>query len=274
MTIETLSKPSIEKQLLCDKERLTQGAPTVIKIGGIDDVAGVIRSIVFLKREIGMKFVLVHGGGSEIDRVLKEKGIEPEKINGLRPTDKETLEIVVSVLDRINGEMVKALRQRGVPAVTYNSISRIITATKKDNRLGFVGKVSSVNKGALARDLENGYIPVVSPIGVLKGNRDRFLNVNGDESAGAIAQALGSNLILVTKVEGVLDKEKKLVRRFDQEQFRKMQEERIIRDGMIPKVEAVLGVVASGARGIICQASDLLYAFSDNPRGTVSMPKQ
>lgn len=275
MNIETFSKPSIEQLLLCDKETLSQGKPTVIKIGGIEDVSGVVKSIVFLGREIGMRFVLVHGGGSEIDRVLEEKGITPKKIDGLRITDEATLAIAVSVLDRVNGEMVKALKQRGVPAAAYDSTSRIIKATKKeDDRLGLVGRVTSVDKDRLEKDIERGKIPVVSPIGVLECNNHQFLNVNGDESAGAIAKALGSDLILVTKVKGVLDSNKDLIERFDSERFSKMQEEGIITGGMIPKLEAVSGVVASGCRGIICQASDLLYAFSGKPRGTVSMPKQ
>ncbi len=274
MTLETLSKPSIEQQLLFNKEKLRRGPPAVIKIGGIKDVAGVINSLAFLQKEIGMKFVLVHGGGSEIDEELQQKGIIPEKINGLRVTDKETLKIVVSVLDRINGEMVKALRQRGVPAVAYDSTSRMIIATKKDDRLGFVGEVSFVYTGKIVGDLQKGNIPVVSPIGVLEGNKGQFLNINGDESAGAIAGVLGSNLVLVTKVPGVLDSSGKLIKRFDPIRFRRMQERGVIIGGMIPKLEAISTVVASGARGIICQASDFKYAFSEYPRGTVSMPEQ
>ncbi len=273
--IETLPKPfSVEQELLHNKERLRQGPPTVIKIGSTEDTSKIVSHIGFLVNKIGARIIVFHGGGPEIDKELQKKGIIPEKINGLRVTDKETLKIVVDVLDRKNKELVHSLQQIGVNAVGYDSTSHIIKAAIKDERLGMVGKVICVDTRKLGGDVGNQRVPVVSPIGIMHNNNRQHLNVNGDESAGAVARAYRANLVLVTDVEGVLDPDRNLIREISYIRFKEMQRKGFITGGMIPKLEAAFVVANFGGQATICRESDVLHAFSANPRGTVSMPKQ
>lgn len=273
--IERISgRPAIERELLSNKEKLSQDRPTVIKIGSAKDAGKAVSHIGFLANEVGAKIIVVHGGGSEIDEALKEKNITPQKIDGLRVTDEETLKIVVAVLDKKNEELVRSLQRVNVNAVPYDSTSHIIKAVIKNERLGLVGEVICVDTRKVEEDLRNKRIPVVSPIGVLEDNSGQFLNVNGDKSAGALAAVSGSNLVLVTSVEGVLDPDGKLIREISDSRFKLMQQERSITDGMIPKLEAAFQVAGFGGRVTICWASNLLYAFSSDPRGTVfNIPK-
>lgn len=270
MTAERIDvRPTIEQELLSKKEKLSKGRPTVIKIGSARDAGEVIGHIGFLVNEVGARIIVFHGGGPEIDEALEARGITPRKIDGLRVTDEETLRIAVDVLDRKNRELVDSLRRVKVSAVPYDSTSHIIRGTKRDERLGFVGKVDCVDTRMLEEDIENKRVPVISPIGVMINNDSQDLNNNGDEAAGALTKMLRANLVLVTAVGGVLDPEGKLIREISDSRFQMMQQEGSITDGMIPKLEAAFQAAVFGGRVTICGTSDLLYAFSDNPRGTV-----
>lgn len=260
---------AIEQELLSNKEMLSQGRPTVIKIGSAEDAGEVLRHIGFLVNEVGARVAVVHGGGKEIDKALEARGITPRKIDGLRVTDEETLRIVVDVLDRKNRELVDSLRRIKVNAVPYDSTSHIIRGVQEDERLGFVGKVICVDTRMVEEDIENKRVSVISPVGVVVNSNSQHLNNNGDRAAGAIAQVLGANLVLVTAVGGVLDSKGKLIREISDSRFQMMQQEGSITDGMIPKLKAACQVAVSGGKATICGTSDLLHVVFGYSRGTV-----
>ncbi len=267
---EYLSYPDIKQELLARKEVLQRGSPTVIKIGGsiAAEADTTLRDVAFLHREIGTPLVIVHGGGPEIDRALREGGVETRRIEGLRVTDSKTLAVVVSVLDSINAQMIGALQNFGVNAIGYDSQSGLLQAVVEDPRLGFVGSASMVDAERLRSHVDQGIVPVITPIAIMQGNSTQFININGDTTAGAIAASLGSHLILATDVPGVKDANDLIMSDIDSDQYSQMYAAGIITSGMIPKIQAGLQAASAGGRAIICRGQDLLYAFGEKPRGT------
>jgi len=224
------------------------GKTIVIKYGGnamIDDAlkASVLRDLVLL-RFVGMNPILVHGGGPEINQMMKRVGKEPTFIGGLRVTDEETMEIVEMVLaGKTNKGIVSIINTLGGQAVGLSGKdAKLIEAEQKDAALGFVGSVTNINPEILHTLANQGYIPVISSVAI--GPNGESLNVNADHIAGAIAAAIGATkLLMLTDVTGIFedkDDPSTLKSVLSKEEALGMIKSGKIDKGMIPKVEACI----------------------------------
>lgn len=230
------------------------GKTVVIKYGGnamVDPgLAHSFAADVVLLRAVGIKPVVVHGGGPQIDEMLTRVGKEPEFRDGLRVTDAETLEIVRMVLGgRVTREVVGAINRHGKVAVGLSGEDAgLITAAARPGELGFVGDVAGVDRGVLDTLLVRDYVPVISTVSA--DSEGQSYNVNADSAAVAIAAALGAEkLIFLTDVPGVLTEvgdATSLVSRLSVARARLLIADGVIAGGMIPKVEATLAAVEGG----------------------------
>ena len=254
----------------------------VIKYGGsaMTDPglrASFARDVVLLKY-IGLRPVIVHGGGPQIGRTLERLGVQSTFVDGLRVTDDQTMDVVEMVLGgTVNREIVALVQQAGGRAIglTGNDgdMIRVTRRTHADRDLGRVGQVRGVDPAPITAVADAGYVPVIAPIGV---DGDGIThNVNGDEAAGAVAQALhAEKLILLTDVEGVLDAKGVLIPQLTIAEARKHIAEGTIRGGMIPKIECCISALESGVSrthivdGRIMHAI-LLEIFTDTGVGTL-----
>ena len=203
---------------------------------------------------IGVKPVLIHGGGPEISDMLKKVGKQSEFVDGLRVTDKETAEIVQMVLaGKINKQLVNLLGEFGGNAVGISGIDgHLIEAKVKDERLGFVGEITKVNVQPILDLIEKEYIPVVSTVGCDKeGN---VYNINADTAASFIAGAMNAErLITMTDIPGILrdvNDPDSLIKKVTTEEARKLFDEGVISGGMIPKVECCIEAIEKGVRRV------------------------
>ena len=203
---------------------------------------------------IGVKPVLVHGGGPEISDMLKKVGKQSEFVDGLRVTDKETAEIVQMVLaGKINKQLVNLLGEFGGNAVGISGIDgHLIEAKVKDERLGFVGEITNVNVQPILDLIEKEYIPVVSTVGCDKeGN---VYNINADTAASYIAGAMkAERLITMTDIPGILrdvNDPDSIIKKVTTEEARQLFAEGIISGGMIPKVECCIEAIKKGVRRV------------------------
>ena len=206
-----------------------------------------------LMKLVGMKPVIVHGGGPQIGKELEKAGIESKFENGLRVTNKPTMNIVKKILGtQINHEITRLIKKFGGNSISFNhSKYQIVNATKKSfedgTDLGLVGKVIKIRTSDLKKSLSNGFIPVIAPIGVSKS--DEFLNINADEVAGEVAQALkAEKLILLTDVKGIGDSDNKLISKISLSKGQKILKEKFIKGGMTPKLLSALSARRSGVR--------------------------
>jgi acetylglutamate kinase len=213
----------------------------------------VMEDIVLLSL-IGVKVVLVHGGGPEISDMLGKIGKKSEFVDGLRVTDKETVEIVQMVLaGKVNKSLVNLLEVNGGKAMGISGMDgHLIEAEMKDERLGYVGKITKINIEPIMDLLEKGYIPVVSTIGCdMQGN---VYNINADTAASQIAGAMhAESLISMTDIAGILrDKEDPatLIPMIDIWDAAKLYGEGVISGGMIPKVECCIDAVRRGVKKV------------------------
>jgi acetylglutamate kinase len=232
-----------------------RGRTVVVKYGGaaMKDgslKAGVIRDIVFMAC-VGIRPVVVHGGGPEINLWLGKLGIEPQFKDGLRVTDAPTMDVVEMVLvGRVNKELVSLINQEGGKAVGLCGVDgNLITARPQGSAdVGFVGEVSSIDSGILKSLVESGYIPIVSS--VASDETGQAYNINADTVAGEIAAALGAEkLILLTDTKGILKDYKDpstLLPKLDIQQARQLIETGIVAGGMIPKVNCCVRSLAQG----------------------------
>jgi len=230
-------------------------AIVVVKFGGnamVDaDLAATFAEDVVLLRSIGLRPVVVHGGGPQIGELLGRLGKETEFVDGLRVTDAETLDVVRMVLvGKVGREIVGAINVHGAYAVGLSGEDGgLITAKPRDPSLGFVGDVASVKPGIVERLLAESMIPVISTIGA-DGSGQAY-NINADTVAGALAGALGAEkAIYLTDVPGLLtdvDDLGSLITRATIAEVQAMIEDGTISGGMIPKVEACINAVESGA---------------------------
>ena len=263
------------------------GKIIVIKYGGnamVDDELKrrVVQDVVLL-HYVGMKPILIHGGGPEISQVMKKVGKEPSFINGLRVTDAETMEIVEMVLaGKTNTGIVSILNSLGGKGVGLSGKdARLIVAEKADSEvdLGFVGKVAQINPGILLDLLEHDYIPVVSSIAI--GANGESYNVNADHIAGEIAAGVGAaKLVMLTDVPGIFrDKSdpSTLISELTESEAKRMIKSKEIDKGMIPKVEACMTALAGGVSrthvidGTMNHAL-LMEIFTDTGIGTMIVP--
>lgn len=262
--------------------RMYNGKIIVIKYGGNAMVSEelkqqVMQDIVLLWL-IGIKVVLVHGGGPEITDTLKAVGKETKWVDGLRVTDKETAEIVQMVLaGKINKSLVNLLETKGGKAMGISGIDgQMIKAEVKDERLGFVGKITDVDVEPIEDLLEKGYIPVVSTVGC--DNQGNVYNINADTAAAFIAGKLNAErLITMTDIAGILmDKNdpSSLISHIDTVGIRKLIEDGTISDGMIPKVQCCLDAIDMGVNRVIImdgrvEHSLLIETLTDEGAGTM-----
>lgn len=254
----------------------------VIKYGGSAMVDPELRASfaidVVLLKYIGMRPVIVHGGGPQIGATLERLGIESKFVDGLRVTNDETMDVVEMVLGgQVNREIVSLVEQGGGSAIGLTGADGgMIQVTRRlvdDHDLGRVGRVVAVDPASIASVADAGFIPVIAPIGTDPDGISH--NVNADEAAGAIARALqAEKLILLTDVEGVKDADGIVMNRLAAEEARKHIEVGTIREGMIPKIEccieALEGDVASTTilDGRVEHAI-LLEIFTDGGVGTL-----
>lgn len=264
----------------------------LIKYGGhamIDDEAmsSTARDTVLLKY-VGMKPIIVHGGGPEISRSMDKLGKEPEFIQGLRVTDEETMEIIEMVLvGKISTEIVSELIKHDGDAISLSGKdSSLIFAHKKgaskiegidvEIDLGLVGEVDCINTDLLDMFVENEYIPVISPIGIAEDGTS--LNLNADTAAGEVASAVGAEkLIILTDVPGVLrdpNDPDSLIKKIRVDEVPKLIEEGILTGGMIPKIETCVKAIENGVKS--CHIIDgrkkhslLLEIFTTDGIGTM-----
>ncbi len=272
-------------------EVLTQALPfirkhtgkiIVVKYGGNamieDQLKQQVMEDIVLLWTIGIKVVLLHGGGPEINDVMQQMGKEPEFINGLRVTDKETVDIVQMVLaGKVNKTLVAMLESYGGNAMGISGIDgRLIEAETKDEKLGFVGKVTHVNAEPIFDLLNSGYIPVISTVGCDKSGN--IYNINGDTAAAHIAGALGAKrLILMTDIAGILtdkDDRNTLIPELSISEARKLADDGIINGGMLPKVECCIKALNEGVDKVVIMDgriphSILMELLTDEGAGTM-----
>ena len=227
---------------------------------------------------IGVKIVLVHGGGPEISELMEKLGKKPVFVDGLRVTDKETVDIVQMVLaGKVNKTLVNLLETKGGKAMGISGMDgRLIESVMKDERLGYVGKIVNVNAEPVMDLLEKGYIPVISTVGCDKdGNA---YNINGDTAAAYVAGALGAErLIMMTDIAGILkdkDDPSTLIPEMTVSEAAKLQEEGIISGGMIPKVDCCVEAISKGVKKVIIMDgrvphSILMEILTDEGAGTM-----
>ncbi len=214
---------------------------------------------------IGVKVVLVHGGGPEISETMAKLGKKAEFVDGLRVTDKETVDIVQMVLaGKINKTLVNLLEKKGGKAMGISGMDgKLIEAKMKDERLGYVGKITKINIEPVEDLLEKGYIPVISTIGCDKeGNA---YNINGDTAAAFIAGALNAKrLIMMTDIAGILedkDDESTLIPEVTVSEAKKLYESGVISGGMIPKVDCCIEAIEHGVKKVIIMDGRVPHAI-------------
>ena len=227
---------------------------------------------------IGVKIVLVHGGGPEISETMEKLGKKTEFVDGLRVTDKETVDIVQMVLaGKVNKTLVNLLEMKGGAAMGISGMDgRLIEAKMKNEKLGYVGAITNIHIKPVQDLLEKGYIPVISTVGCdREGNT---YNINGDTAAAYIAGALNAErLIMMTDIAGILrdkDDPKTLIPEVTVREAEKLQEEGIISGGMIPKVDCCVEAIQRGVRNVIIMDgrvphSILMELLTDEGAGTM-----
>ena len=224
--------------------------------------------------KLGLSILVVHGGGPRIKRELDKSKIRSKFIRGLRVTDEKIINIVEDVLIDFNIDIVNSLKKKGSDAISINTKNNnVIEVTPESKELGFVGVPNKINVNIIKNLIKNKSIPIISPLGLGKNNQT--YNINGDIAAGAIAQSLKSRrLLLMTNVEGVLNKEKKLIQEISSLEILEMIENETITEGMIPKINTCLNAVNNGVTGVAIvdgrkPHSILFELFSDKGAGTL-----
>ena len=263
------------------------GKVCVIKYGGnamVNEVLkqAVMRDMVLLNL-VGVRVVLVHGGGPEISSMLTKIGKKSEFVNGLRVTDEETIDIVQMVLaGKVNKDLVALINQAGGNAIGLSGIDgKMIQATCKDEALGYVGEINYVDPQPINDMLDRGYIPVISTVGCdKKGNT---YNVNADTAAAKIAAALNAEtLISMSDIPGLLrdvNDPESLISAVDIEDIPALVEEGVISGGMIPKVECCTDALKDGVRKVFIidgrvEHSIIIEMLTDEGIGTMFTNKK
>ena len=227
---------------------------------------------------IGVKIVLVHGGGPEVSGMMAKLGKEPVFVDGLRVTDKETVDIVQMVLaGKVNKTLVNLLEMKGGCAMGISGMDgRLIEAKCKNEKLGYVGSVTNVNIEPVLDLLEKGYIPVISTLGCdREGN---VYNINGDTAAAFIAGALGAErLFMMTDIAGILrdkDDPSTLIPEMTIDEAKALYAEGVISGGMIPKVDCCIEAIHMGVKKVVIMDgrvphSILMETLTDEGAGTL-----
>jgi len=232
-----------------------------------------IEDISVLSR-LGLSIVVIHGGGPRIKRELDKSNIESRFIRGLRVTDKKIINIVEKVLIEFNEDIVSSLKEKGINAISLNTrVNNVIEVKPESKELGFVGIPFKINVGIIRDSIKKKLVPIISPLGL--GDFNQTYNINGDNAAGAIAKSLKSRrLLLMTNVEGVLDKNKKLINEVSSYEILEMIKDGTITEGMIPKINTCLDAIKNGVTAVAIidgrkKHSVLFEIFSDKGSGTL-----
>ena len=250
----------------------------VIKYGGnvfIDrNIFNNFISDLSILNKLGLSIIIVHGGGPRIKRELEKSNIQSKFIRGLRVTDKKIINIVEDVLIDFNEDIVNSLNEKDSKAVSINTRkNNVIGVIPEAEELGFVGIPNQINVEIIKDIIKKKSIPIISPLGLDKNNQT--YNINGDTAAGAIAKSLKCRrLLLMTNVEGVLNKEKKLIEEISSSEILEMINNETITEGMIPKINTCLDAVNNGVTGVGIidgrkKHSILFELFSDKGAGTL-----
>ena len=250
----------------------------VIKYGGnifIDrNIFNNFISDISILNKLGLSIIIVHGGGPRIKRELDKSNIQSKFIRGLRVTDEKIINIVENVLIDFNEDIVNSLVEKGANAVSLNTKkNNAIEVIPEAEELGFVGIPNKINVDIIKDIIKINAVPIISPLGLGKNNQT--YNINGDTAAGAIAKSLKCRrLLLMTNVEGVLNKEKKLIEEISSSEILEMINNETITEGMIPKINTCLDAVMNGVTGVGIidgrkKHSILFELFSDKGAGTL-----
>ncbi len=235
------------------------GRTIVIKYGGNAMTSEVLKEQVMedivLLTMVGVKVVVVHGGGPEISSLMKRLGKVPQFIDGLRVTDQETVDIAEMVLaGKVNKSLVSLLQTKGGRAIGVSGMDgRLIEAKLKDPRYGYVGDVTRINPQMITDMLDDGYIPVVSTLGWDK--EGHIYNINGDTAAGAIAAAIGAErMIMMTDISGIMrdkDDPDSLISELTVSEAQELCQNGVVQGGMIPKVECCIDALEHGVKAVV-----------------------
>ena len=250
----------------------------IIKCGGRvlldpDLFNNFINDITVLKK-LGLTPIVVHGGGPRIKKKLDELNIETKFIMGLRVTDEKVIKVVEDVMIEFNKEIVEALEKRTCKAKSITiKENNVIYAEQKNKELGYVGRPIRIDDKLIKNLIKDDFIPIVSPMGL--NEKKQVYNINADTAAGALARSLKSRrLMLMTDVEGVYDKNKKLISEIKSTEAEKLIYDETISEGMIPKIRTCINAVNNGVRGVAVidgrkPHSILFELFSDKGAGTL-----
>ena len=235
------------------------GRTIVIKYGGNAMTSEVLKEQVMedivLLTMVGVKVVVVHGGGPEISSLMKRLGKVPQFIDGLRVTDQETVDIAEMVLaGKVNKSLVSLLQTKGGRAIGVSGMDgRLIEAKLKDPRYGYVGDVTRINPQMITDMLDDGYIPVVSTLGWDK--EGHIYNINGDTAAGAIAAAIGAErMIMMTDISGIMrdkDDPDSLIQELTVSEAQELCQNGVVQGGMIPKVECCIDALEHSVKAVV-----------------------
>lgn len=245
------------------------GKTVVIKYGGSamvnDDLKHQVMKDIVLSWLIGIKIVLIHGGGPEISDLMGKIGKAPQFVDGLRVTDKETVEIAQMALSgKVNKSLVNLIEVTGGKSVGISGVdAHLIEAKAKNEQLGFVGSITSVNTQVINDLLDNNYIPVISTIGC--DREGSIYNINADTAAAYIAGALGAErLIMMTDIAGILqnkDDPSSLIPEISIEQAAILKKNGVIDGGMIPKVECCIQAIKQGVKNVVIMDGRVPHAI-------------
>ncbi|WP_394235451.1 acetylglutamate kinase [Niallia oryzisoli] len=250
----------------------------VIKCGGsiLDELTPAFFASLKELQDHGYQLVFVHGGGPDINKMLAMYQVEPEFHNGLRKTTAETLEVVELVLSgQTNRKLVQKLTENGFQAIGLNgSDGGCLQADFIDKlALGFVGEITKVNDQLISILIQEGIIPVITPIGVHTATGQK-LNINADYAAAAVASAIGAEqCIFVTDVEGIMV-EKKVIHSVEKEQVEKYIEDGTIYGGMIPKVTSALSALDKGLSSVMIVSGKAAFFNGKEWNGTKIIGKE
>ena len=224
--------------------------------------------------KLGLSAIVVHGGGKNIKKKLDQHNIESKFINGLRVTNEKTIKIVEEALLELNTEILNNINEKEANAQSITPKNgNIIKIIPEKKELGFVGTPKEINKEVLLSIVGEKKVPIIVPLGI--GDDGKIYNINADVAAASIAKEINSRrLLLMTDVEGVLDKDKKLISEINSETAKDMINDQSISGGMIPKINTCIDAVNNGVTGVAIvdgrkQNSLLFEIFSDKGSGTL-----
>ena len=281
--IDWMKKTSILSQALPFMQKYS-GKNLTIKFGGsamgVNQLYSSFAKDIVLLKQVGINPIVIHGGGPKIKTMLDKLKVQSKFVNGLRVTNKETMNIVEMVLSgSINKDIVMEINKEGGSAIGLSGKDALLARTKKLRRkksvsdLGYVGIPETINSKFLKWCLESDFVPVISPVGF--DSKFETYNINADTMAGSIASSISSKrLILLTDVKGVLDKKGNLLTQIEISDIKKLISDGTISEGMIPKVQTCVEAVKKGVDAAVIldgrlPHSILLEIFTDHGVGTL-----